>query len=200
MDKIEDELRRLAPVGHYLALRVGFAFPLDQIIALPDAWVDLYRRDRLMLVDPVLCWCYRNTGVIRWSEIDLDDPHHVLNRARSLGLCYGAAASVNDDSGNGQHSFGWFARDDREFSDDELAALLSLLRRLDESRRPPTGLTRAELEALGMVRDGLRLKQIAHDLGVSEGAVKQRLRNARIKLGAATSTQAAAMASSFALI
>ena len=37
-----------------------------------------------------------------------------------------------------------------------------------------------------MVKDGKRLKQIAHELGVSEGAVKQRLKNAKTKLGAAT--------------
>jgi len=51
-----------------------------------------------------------------------------------------------------------------------------------------------------MVREGLRLKQIAHDLGVSEGAVKQRLKNAKSKLGANTSAQAAAMVADFGLI
>ena len=51
-----------------------------------------------------------------------------------------------------------------------------------------------------MVRDGLRVKQIAYELGVSEGAVKQRLKNAKLKLGAQTGAQAAAMASEFGLI
>lgn len=49
---------------------------------------------------------------------------------------------------------------------------------------PPTNLTKAELEALRMVKDGLLVKEIANILGVSEGAVKQRLRNAKSKLGA----------------
>jgi len=65
---------------------------------------------------------------------------------------------------------------------------------------PPTNLTAAELEALAMVKDGQRLKQIAYNLGVTEGAVKQRLKNAKIKLGANTSTQAATMARQFKLI
>jgi LuxR family transcriptional regulator len=51
-----------------------------------------------------------------------------------------------------------------------------------------------------MVRDGKRLKEIAFDLGVTEGAVKQRLKNAKIKLGAKTGTQAAALASQYGLI
>ena len=46
-------------------------------------------------------------------------------------------------------------------------------------KAPPRNITDAELEALRMVKDGMRLKQIAHSLGVSEGAVKQRLRNAK---------------------
>tara|TARA_B110000977_G_C10850713_1_gene405683 strand:- start:4 stop:207 length:204 start_codon:yes stop_codon:yes gene_type:complete len=65
---------------------------------------------------------------------------------------------------------------------------------------PPTNLTMAELEALGMIKDGKRLKEIAFDLGVTEGAVKQRLKNAKTKLGAKTGTQAAALASQYGLI
>ena len=65
---------------------------------------------------------------------------------------------------------------------------------------PPKNLTMAELEALGMVRDGKRLKEIAHLIGVTEGAVKQRLKNAKLKLGAKTGSQAAALASQYGLI
>jgi LuxR family transcriptional regulator len=68
------------------------------------------------------------------------------------------------------------------------------------AKAPPTNLTNAELEALRMVKEGLRLKQIAHSLSISEGAVKQRLKNAKMKLGAKTSAQAAAMVGEFGLI
>jgi LuxR family transcriptional regulator len=74
------------------------------------------------------------------------------------------------------------------------------IQRLHAEKAPPSNLTLAELEALRMVRDGLRVKQIALELGVSEGAVKQRLKNAKLKLGAQTGAQAAAMASEFGLI
>ena len=65
---------------------------------------------------------------------------------------------------------------------------------------PPSNLTMAELEALRMVKNGLLLKQIAAQLGVSDGAVKQRLKNARLKLNAKTGTQAASMATAYGLI
>jgi len=55
-------------------------------------------------------------------------------------------------------------------------------------------LTAAEREALGLVRDGLLLKEIAHELGISETAVKQRLKNARIKLKARNGSHAVSIA------
>jgi len=71
---------------------------------------------------------------------------------------------------------------------------------LHRSLNPPTNLTQAELEALMLVKDGLRLKEIAYQLGVSEGAIKQRLNGAKKKLDARTNTQAASKAVEFRLI
>jgi len=51
-----------------------------------------------------------------------------------------------------------------------------------------------------MIKSGQRIKQIAHEIGVSEGAIKQRLKNAKRKMDAKTGPQAAAMASQFGLI
>jgi LuxR family transcriptional regulator len=47
---------------------------------------------------------------------------------------------------------------------------------------------------LGLVKNGLLMKEIASALRVSESAVKQRLRNARLKLNAKTGSLAAARA------
>lgn len=195
-----DDVRKIAKNGYYLALRVGFAFPLEEVNALPSAWVDHYTRHRFMLHDPVIRWIYGNTGAIAWSAIELPDPMRVLDQAQTFGLRYGVAVAVYDGNAEGQRSFGSFARSDREFERLEIDALHRYVTRLHHAKAPPTNLTKAELEALKMVKDGLRLKQIAHDLGVSEGAVKQRLKNAKLKLNANTSAQAAAMASEFGLI
>jgi DNA-binding CsgD family transcriptional regulator len=43
---------------------------------------------------------------------------------------------------------------------------------------------------------GMRLKQVAAELGISESAVKARLNNAKRKLGAKTLSQAASLAAS----
>ena len=195
-----DDVRAISNSGYYIALRVGFAFPLEEVNELPPAWVEHYTKLRFMLHDPVIRWVYSNTGAVRWSENELEDPMRVLDQAQTFGLRYGVAVSCIDDMSEGQRSFGHFARSDREFEQDEIAGLYNHVLTQHQEKAPPTNLTNAELEALRMVRDGLRLKQIAHDLGVSEGAVKQRLKNAKTKLGAHTSTQAAVMAGKFGLL
>ena len=195
-----EDVEAIATSGYYIALRVGFAFPLEEVNALPGPWVDHYTTHRLMLHDPVIRWIYSNTGAVRWSAIDLKDPMRVLDQAQTFGLRYGVAVACFDGNKEGQRSFAHFARMDREFEREEIEALNQYVMMLHHDKAPPTNLTKAELEALRMVKEGQRLKQIAHSLSISEGAVKQRLKNAKTKLGAQTSAQAAAMAAEFALI
>ncbi len=195
-----DDVSTMAPAGYYVALRIGFAFPMAEINALPSGWIDHYTRHRLMLFDPVVRWSYANTGSRAWADLRDLDTHGVLSMAATFGLRYGVAVSVFDDNSDGQRTYGSFARSDRPFDDMEVRLLLAYLTRRHAEMAPPRNLTRAELEALVMVRDGKRLKQIAFDLGVTEGAVKQRLKNAKLKLQAQTSTQAAALAGQFGLI
>jgi len=191
---------RISTAGYYLAFRIGFAYPMEEHNTLPGAWILEYTRRGLMISDPAMIWVYRSTGFIRWSAIDLPDPNGVFELARTHGLVYGAGIAVTDPDPRGQRSFGSFARSDREFTDNELEALHGELRALHLARLPPGNLTRAELEALRMVKDGLLMKEIAGQLGVSEGAVQQRLKNARIKLNANTSSQAVSMAAAYGLI
>ena len=193
------DVQAIAPAGHYIALRIGFAFPVEEVNALPADWVDHYTQHRFMLFDPVIRWAYSNVGVEKWSNLAHDDPRKVIAQAQSFGLRYGVVVSVFDDNAEGQRSFGSFARGDREFSQLEMRLQTYVSRRHFEMA-PPKNLTMAELEALGMVRDGKRLKEVSHELGVSEGAVKQRLKNAKLKLGAKTGSQAAAMAAQYGLI
>lgn len=191
----------LATAGYYVALRVGFVFPLVEHNALPDGWVQRYTQMGYMLHDPVLRWVHENAGTIRWSAIGLPDSRGILGEAAGHGLRFGLAVScLGRGRSTGQRSFGVYARHDREFTDDEARRLSLALRALHESSAPPRNLTGAELEALRFVRQGLLLKEIAGELGVSEGAVKQRLRNAKTKLGSKTSSQAVSAAVSFGLI
>ena len=34
-----DEIRQIAPAGYYVALRIGFAFPMEEVNELPAEWV-----------------------------------------------------------------------------------------------------------------------------------------------------------------
>tara|TARA_R110002051_G_scaffold14460_6_gene46842 strand:- start:8186 stop:8794 length:609 start_codon:yes stop_codon:yes gene_type:complete len=194
------DVQALAPAGHYIALRIGFAFPVEEVNALPADWVDHYTQHRFMLFDPIIRWAYGNVGMERWSNLAQDDPRKVIAQAQTFGLRFGAVVSVFDGNPEGQRSFGSFARSDREFTELEMRVLQTYVSRRHFEMAPPKNLTMAELEALGMVRDGKRLKEVAHELGVSEGAVKQRLKNAKLKLGAKTGSQAAAMAAQYGLI
>jgi len=195
-----DEIRQIAPTGYYVALRIGFAFPMEEVNELPAEWVAHYTSQRFMLFDPAVRWAYANVGFIRWSDLRQDDPKKVIAQAQTFGLRYGVTIAVLDQGANAQRSFASFTRSDREFSDLEVKLLQAYVTRRHNETAPPTNLTRAELEALGMVKDGKRLKEIAFELNVSEGAVKQRLKNAKLKLGAKTGTQAAALANQFGLI
>ena len=194
------EFASIGSAGFYVALRVGFAFPLDECNQYPPGWVEIYTQDGLMLRDPVVRWVYENTGTIRWSQLAEHDPHGVFARARAFGLNFGVAISCPSHGSNNERSYGSFARADRELSDDEIAQLRDLLQSLHDRAVPPLSLTEAELEALRFVKDGLRLKEIAYRIGVSEGAIKQRLSGAKKKLGARTNSHAATLALEYRLL
>lgn len=100
----------------------------------------------------------------------------------------------------GLRSYGLFFRQDREYDDAELDQLAQHIAALHGELAPPTTLTRAELDVLQMVKSGGKLKEIAWQLGVTESAIKQRLKNARDKLGATNGTHAATLAAQFGLI
>lgn len=192
-------LAELAPAGHYVAIRIGFAFPVFEENCLPTEWVELYTADGLMLRDPVVNWMYSNVGSTRWSALEHMDENSVLKMACQYGLVYGAVVCCMDET-TAERSYGSFARSDREFTDLEVRRLEQAIAREHKARRRPTNLTSAESEALRYVRDGLRFKEIAYQLGISESAVKARLTNAKRKLNAKTSVQAVSIATTFSMI
>ncbi len=194
------EFASIAPAGYYVALRLGFAFPLDERNEFPAGWVSYYTRNGLMLRDPAVHWAYENTGSIKWSALGKRDAHKVLANARNYGLNFGVVVSYAAASPREQKSYGSFARSDRDFTPDEISLLTLLLRQMHDQATPPSNLTQAELEALKLVKEGLRLKEIAYQLGVSEGAIKQRLAGAKRKLGARTNSHAASRATIFRMI
>jgi LuxR family transcriptional regulator len=194
------ELRALAPAGFYVAIRVGFAFPMVELNQLPPDWVREYTAGGLMVHDPAMSWAYKETGFARWSELVERDNQGVFELAKNYGLDFGAVVSCTDRGDASQRSFGLFCRSDREYEKSELVQLQQKLLESHRLHAKPVNLTSAELETLGLVKNGLLMKEIACILKVSESAVKQRLKNARLKLNAKTGSQAAAKATMFGMI
>ncbi|MEO5621498.1 MAG: LuxR C-terminal-related transcriptional regulator [Cypionkella sp.] len=188
----KDQILALAPAGSYTALRVGFAFPEEDLNLLPEHWVEFYTVHGLVVYDPAMRWAYGNTGGILFSAMTLPDPHQVRGHAAVFGMAYGAVVSVLRPEDRGRRSYGLFYRDDRDFNAEELATLVQLLEKLHDGGEP--ALTPAEIEVLRLQSAGLRQKQIAERLGISESAVKARMTNAKRKLGAQTQSQAASIA------
>ncbi|SMY07264.1 helix-turn-helix transcriptional regulator [Flavimaricola marinus] len=190
----------VASAGFYIAFRLEFLLPEFECKTLPRAWIHKYTRHGLMMFDPVMQWIYSNTGAVRWSEIDLPDPHGILMQASEYGLSYGVAISLRDPEDPSIRSFGNFCRSDRELSDTEISDLTQKLELLFSDLTAPDDVTEAELEVLAGIKSGRLIKEIAYELNVTEGAIKQRLRSAKDKLGARTTPQAVAIADSYGLI
>jgi DNA-binding CsgD family transcriptional regulator len=186
----------LAPAGFYVALRVGFSFPEEELNCLPENWVEFYTTHGLVVHDPAMRWVYGNTGVARLSDITDPDPHRIRAHAAIFGLSHGAVVSIMSSADRGRRSYGLFYRDDRNFEADDMVQLQRIMADLHAGNDNDPGLTPAEIEALRMQAAGMRLKQVAAELGISESAVKARLNNAKRKLGAKTLSQAASLAAS----
>jgi LuxR family transcriptional regulator len=190
----------LAPAGFYIAIRVGFAFPMIEHNHLPASWIREYGTSGLIVYDPAMAWAYKHCGVARCSALGEEDTQGVLELAKNHGLNFGAVASCVDDEDAAQRSFGFFFRSDREYESAELELLSASLVGIHQAHAQPKKLTAAEIETLSLVKNGLLMKEIALHLGISESAIKQRLKNARLKLNAKTGPQAAATATMLGVI
>jgi len=191
---MREQIDEISPAGFYVAIRVGFSFPEEELNALPDNWVEFYTTHGLVVHDPAMKWVYGNVGAVKMSEIGLPDPQQVRERAAVFGLSHGAAISIMTPADRGRRSYGLFFRADRDFEPGDLSKLRDIVTRLHAGDEGEVALTAAEVQALKMQADGLRLKQIAAEIGISESAVKARLNNAKRKLGAKTQSQAASIA------
>lgn len=194
LQAMREQINKISPAGFYVAIRVGFSFPEEELNNLPDNWVEFYTTHGLVVHDPAMKWVYGNTGAMKMSDIALPDPHQVRERAAVFGLSHGAVISVMTTADRGRRSYGFFFRADRDFDPQDLLNLRNILDKLHSGVAGEAQLTAAEIEALKMQAEGLRLKQIAAALGISESAVKARLNNAKRKLGAKTLSQAASIA------
>lgn len=191
------ELGDLAPQGYAVGLHIRFASPMIYHSRYPEEWVAYYNENSYYLRDPLVFWGIGTTGTARWSEIQLPDPFNVLKKAAAYGLNFGAVSSYGPIT---SRSMAGICSSDREFSDDDLARLAEITARLHIEAKPPTELTKAQIEALHCIANGDRHTAAAAKLGISESAFKARLTSARTRLEARTTSEALRKAREYRLL
>ncbi|MBT2129522.1 autoinducer binding domain-containing protein [Aliiroseovarius lamellibrachiae] len=191
------KLADLSPKGYALGLHIRFASAHLMIQTYDARWTEIYTEKGYMLADPMVFWGFGTEGAIRWSALDLPDPHDILGQAASFGLTYGVAVSFGPTS---SRTIGGFARGDREYTDAEIAAIQDIVQDLHVKSTPPEQLTSAQRMALRLIAKGSRHTEAAALLGISESALKARLRSARERLFVRTTAEAIQRAQEYNLL
>lgn len=192
-----EALGRISPKGFSAGLHIRFASPVLYMRTYDEAWTKVYDENAYALRDPLVFWGLGGKGSTRWSAIRLPDPFNILGQAREHGLIYGAVVSHGPIT---SRTIVGIARDDREFTDEEIADIVKIVEDLHSAAAPPTELTRAQKEALRLLADGDRHTAAATKLGISESAFKARLQSVRVRLGARTMAQALKKAREYQLL
>jgi LuxR family transcriptional regulator len=192
-----ERLDRLAPMGYTVGLHIRFATPLIYKSSYPAAWVEHYNSHSYYLRDPLVFWGVGVEGTTRWSTIPLPDPFGVMKKAANHGLKYGAVSSYGPIT---SRSIVGISRSDREFSDEEMGQLKEVTIQLHIEAKPPSDLTKAQIEALQCLANGDRHAAAAEKLGITESAFKARVQSARIRLEARTASEAIRKAREYRLL
>jgi len=190
-------LGRLAPAGYALGLHVRFASAHIMVQTYDPTWVERYTEQGHMLSDPVVAWGFSQEGACRWSALGMPDPNNILGQGMEFGLNYGVAVSHGTLA---SRTIGGFARSDREFTDIEIEQIHETVVLLHKESTPPEGLTSAQRHALRLVATGSRHAEAAAILGISESALKARLKSARERLFARTTAEAVQRAQEYKLL
>jgi LuxR family transcriptional regulator, quorum-sensing system regulator SdiA len=191
------KLAEFAPAGYALGLHIRFASAQIMVQTYDPRWIEIYTSRGYMMCDPLVSWGFGTEGSIRWSALEYPDPHQVLTQAAEFGLRFGIAVSYGPTS---SRSIGGFARSDREFADDEIEMISDLVRVLHRESTPPEKLSGAQLEALRLISKGFRYWEAAQQIGITESALKARLRTARERLLCRTNAEAIQRAIEYKLL
>ena len=192
-----ERLDRLAPMGYTVGLHIRFATPLIYKSSYPAAWVEHYNSHSYYLRDPLVFWGVGVEGTTRWSGIPLPDPFGVMKKAAGHGLKFGAVSSYGPIT---SRSIVGISRSDREFTDEEMGQLKEVTIQLHIEAKPPSDLTKAQIEALQCLANGDRHAAAAEKLGITESAFKARVQSARVRLEARTASEAIRKAREYRLL
>ena len=187
LEQLFGALAAVAPEGYSAGLHIRFTAPLVYRTTYTESWTTHYKENVFALRDPAVFWGLGTKGQTRWSEIRLPDPFNIFGQAKAYGLRFGVVISHGPIT---SRSIVGLARADREFTDREIDEAAKIVFALHDAAEPPTELTYAQSEALRLLSEGDRHAAAASKLGISESALKARLKSARIRLGARTTAEA----------
>lgn len=180
-------LKRMCPSGFALGLHIRFASAQIMVQTYDPRWIEIYTERGYMLCDPLISWGVGTNGCTRWSELNHPDPHGILPQSAEFGCRYGVAVSHGRAS---SRSIGGFARADREFTDAEMQMIVHTVVALHDASTPTKDITKAQRHALRTIAAGHRYAEAALLLGISESALKARLKSCRERLMARTTAEA----------
>ena len=139
-------LREIATAGFAIALHIRFTAPTYMFQAYPDAWLEEYGREGLVMSDPSVAWAFAHTGTVSWAALVHADEAQVFARAARHGLVHGLTTSLLR---GGSRSMAGFARSDRDFTQEEITEVEAAVTLLHD--------TTLAGQALGPeMQDGLR--------------------------------------------
>lgn len=140
-----EDLDHRSPAGFAIALHVRFTRPAFLFQSYPRRWMDHYAAAGLMLRDPTVHWGFHNVGHVRWADLERIDGDGVIDQARDFGIMYGVAVAMVRSA---SRSIASFSRADREYMDEEMTELDSLLAQLHDATLAGDDLTDSDREAL----------------------------------------------------
>lgn len=187
----EAKLDALATGGWIMGFNISYKGAEVLMNRYPSTWQVEYEENNYVFGDPILVWTMTKTGATRWSEVGIPDLRGVMQRAAKHGLRHGV--TITKKYGR-KRCFLSMARPDREFTDAEIEIVEAKFTMWCELLLNRAKLTEGEIAVLRCFRDGQAQRDCAAALGISEATVKQRLAKACTKLGAASRTQAVAIA------
>jgi LuxR family transcriptional regulator len=191
------KLEKIAPAGYVLGLHIRYNSATLMFRTYPQDWMDVYTQNGYMQSDPLVVWGVSNQGCSRWSALTVPDPNEVLKQARGFNLNYGIAVSCGLPT---SRTIGGFAKADREFTDQEMQDVHDIVLQMHNETAPAVNLTGTQVAALRLVANGRSTAQAAADLGISERALKNRLKTAGERLLTRTTAETVQLAKEYNLL
>ena len=196
-EKQLQQLEKIAPAGYVLGLHIRYNSATLMFRTYPQEWMNVYTQNGYMMTDPLVAWGVANQGCARWSALGVPDPNDVLKKAREYDLNYGVAVSCGLES---SRTIGGFAKTDREFTDQEIQDVHEIVLHMHRETAPAVNLTVTQVEALRLLASGRTTAQAASDLGISERAVKSRLKTAGERLLTRSTAETVQLATEYNLL